>query len=81
MIPPPRLLLPLVALLAVTRKLFGSIVGLSMTNTPHLSCPDRPGVDPIHNFMDYSFDSCYTEFTPGQAVRMKSSWQRYRAGK
>jgi len=52
-----------------------------MTNTLLLSCPDRPGVDPIHNFMDYSFDSCYTEFTPGQAVRMKSSWQRYRAGK
>ena len=27
------------------------------------------------------FDSaCYTEFTPGQAARLVSSWKRYRAG-
>ncbi|KLU82293.1 metalloprotease 1, partial [Magnaporthiopsis poae ATCC 64411] len=26
------------------------------------SCPNRPGVDPIHNYMDYSIDSCYEEF-------------------
>jgi Pregnancy-associated plasma protein-A len=43
------------------------------------SCLFRPGVDPIHNYMDYSSDSCKTEFTPGQADRMWSMWNEYRA--
>ena len=42
------------------------------------SCP-LPGLDPIHNYMDYSFDSCYTEFTPGQSGRADQMWAAYRA--
>lgn len=36
--------------------------------------------DPIHNYMDYSIDECYTGFTDLQAQRMKSMWAMYRAG-
>lgn len=36
------------------------------------------GVDPIHNFMDYSDDSCTDNFTPLQAVRMQASIAAFR---
>lgn len=39
------------------------------------SCPDQPGVDSIHNYMDYSDDSCRNEFTPGQVVRMTALYE------
>ena len=42
------------------------------------SCSE-PGLDSIHNYMDYSFDSCYTQFTKGQAARMQDAWLYYRA--
>jgi hypothetical protein len=37
-----------------------------------------PGLDPIHNFMDYSYDDCYLEFTEGQSVRANEAFAAYR---
>jgi hypothetical protein len=40
--------------------------------------PNRPGLDPITNFMDYSQDSCMFEFSAGQAARMDAAWAAFR---
>ncbi|EXL39338.1 hypothetical protein FOCG_18055 [Fusarium oxysporum f. sp. radicis-lycopersici 26381] len=44
------------------------------------SCPDRPGLDPIHNYMDYADQDCQHEFTPGQEDRMYMSFNTLRKG-
>jgi hypothetical protein len=50
---------------------FGCMVGRD-------TCP-AAGQDPIHNYMDYSDDPCLTEFTAGQAQRMRDAWVLWRA--
>ena len=37
------------------------------------------GLDSIHNYMDYSYDTRHTEFTKGQARRMRDAWLFSRA--
>jgi len=53
--------------------------------TPTSGCPankdtcSEPGLDPIHNYMDYSYDACYNQFTTDQTARMQDQWLAFRA--
>ena len=41
------------------------------------TCP-QTGVDPIHNYMNYTNDPCYSEFTTDQSVRMDAIVGQYK---
>lgn len=52
--------------------------------SPTNGCPasrnscSNTGPDPIHNYMDYSFDRCMYEFTPGQNTRANQQLSTFR---
>jgi len=43
------------------------------------SCRNKPGLDPITNFMDYTDDSCMNTFSAGQNTRMNAQFVQYRS--
>ncbi len=54
-------------------------------SSPSSGCPvgrdscSLPGLDPIRNYMDYSYDTCYRMFTSGQSNRMSQMFAAYRS--
>ena len=50
---------------------------------PTFGCPQNQSTcgspDPVHNYMDYSYDICMDNFTPEQINRMRCSITNYRA--
>ncbi len=42
------------------------------------SCPEYPGLDPVHNYMTAEPDSCTSEFTAGQIERMERMVRAFR---
>ena len=66
-----------------------SVTGDYCDDTPAEAAPARgcpvgsdtcsaPGLDPIHNYMDYSYDACMYEFSPDQGARMEWALTTYK---
>ncbi len=53
-------------------------------SSPAYGCPvgrdscASAGLDPIHNFMDYTDDACMDRFSSGQGTRMDAMRETYR---
>jgi hypothetical protein len=45
------------------------------------TCRNKPGLDPVTNFMDYTDDQCMDRFSLGQDSRMDTQFTTYRFGK
>ena len=58
------------------------ICDTNQENSSTFGCPGSKtscgSPDPIHNYMDYSDDTCMWEFTPEQSNRMRCTIQHYR---
>ena len=67
-------------------ELNDEVADTAAQSSPTNGCPvgrdscALPGLDPIRNYMDYSYDSCYTEFSSGQSTRMSEMFAAYRVG-
>ena len=44
------------------------------------SCPGKPGMDAIENFMDYTPDTCMDRFSPGQVWRIRMQLSEHKPG-
>jgi hypothetical protein len=62
---------------ALTLRSFGA----STPSVQRDACRNDPGLDPIHNFMDYGDDVCTDRFSAGQDARMDQQFTQYRFGK
>jgi hypothetical protein len=45
------------------------------------SCPFHPGLDSIHDYMDYVANVCQTEFTTGQTLHANTVYKTKREGR
>lgn len=64
-----------------------SVTDTAAEKTPASGCPINrntctgskyPGNDPVHNYMDYTDDSCMSEFSTGQVARISQQTTTYR---